>query len=212
MVNLKTLFSQTATKPETTRVRVSMGIDYKDTAPTALNPSSKTLYLVGLILVDDQIAVTIDLRFLQMALPSLPNYKIDSRRNHPLGMRKDIVQKVKECISFLATNKSLKRQKLNGEVSILIAIERISNRPTAKICKTTENKEVISFSTRNFSLNGIPEKIRPDIRIISLSRVQQFLEPDQKERNSLKQWRRGHGTTQPIVPLNENPKREEGML
>ena len=55
----------------------------------------------------------------------------------------------------------LHNKKINGDVQILIAIDRFSKWPTVKICKTAETKEVITFLTNNFNLYGLPEKINP---------------------------------------------------
>ena len=95
---------------------------------------------------------------------------------------KDIEQKVKDCTACLATGKNLKYQtpknhygkieklsefgqepqidftgklhlkNLNGEPQILIAIDRLSNWPTAKVCKTSETEEVISFLSNQFNI------------------------------------------------------------
>ena len=56
----------------------------------------------------------------------------------------------------------LNNKKLNGDHQILIAIDRFSKWPTAKICKSSESKEVINFLKQNFSLYGLPEKINTD--------------------------------------------------
>ena len=95
-------------------------------------------------------------------------------------MRKDVEQKVKDCTACLATGKNLKYQipknqygklekisepgqelqidftgklhnkKLNGEPQILIAIDRFSKWPTAKVCKTSDTKEVkASYQTNS---------------------------------------------------------------
>ena len=107
-------------------------------------------------------------------------------------MRTNIEQRVKDCTACLATGKNLKYQisknkygkleklseprqetqidftgklhnkNLNCEPQILIAIDRFSNWPTAKICKTSETKEVTSFPSNQFSLYGIPEIIKSD--------------------------------------------------
>ena len=53
----------------------------------------------------------------------------------------------------------LNNKKLNGEHQILIAIDRFSKYPTAKICKSSETKEVLNFLKQNFNLYGLPEKI-----------------------------------------------------
>ena len=107
-------------------------------------------------------------------------------------MRKDIEQKVKDCTACLATGKNLKYQipknqygkleklsepgqelqidftgklhnkNLNGKHQIKIAIDRFNKWPTAKISKTSDTKEIISFLSNQFNLFGIPEKIKSD--------------------------------------------------
>ena len=52
----------------------------------------------------------------------------------------------------------LHNKKLSGKTQILIAVDRFSKWPTAKICKTSEKKEVTNFISSNFNLYGIPEK------------------------------------------------------
>ena len=56
----------------------------------------------------------------------------------------------------------LHNRKISGEPYLLIAIDRFSKWPTAKICKSTENKEVIKFLENHFNLHGLPEKIKSD--------------------------------------------------
>ena len=53
-------------------------------------------------------------------------------------------------------------KKINGDMQILIAVDRFSKWLTVKTCKTAETKEVINFLTNNFNLYGILEKIKPD--------------------------------------------------
>ena len=45
----------------------------------------------------------------------------------------------------------LNHKKLNGIQQILIAIDRFSKRPTVRICKSSETKEVLSFSKQTFN-------------------------------------------------------------
>ena len=56
----------------------------------------------------------------------------------------------------------LHNKKINGDVQILIAIDRFSKWPTVKTCKTAETKEVIIFLISTFNLYWIPEKIKSD--------------------------------------------------
>ena len=63
MLDLKTLISKTAIDPEMTRVQASMRREEKDTAPESYRPVFDKLSIRwGLVFVDDQIAVPIDLR------------------------------------------------------------------------------------------------------------------------------------------------------
>ena len=113
------------------------------------------------------------------------------------NINRDIENKAKDCIACLASGKNLKYQlpnihygklktltepgqeiqidftgklhnkRINGDVQILIAVDRFSKWPTVKIRKVAETKEVISFLTNNFKFYGIPEKIKSDGAFIS---------------------------------------------
>ena len=106
--------------------------------------------------------------------------------------KQDIETKVKDCTACLASGKhrnyqlpkkhygkleklsepgqeiqidftrKLHNKKLNGETQKLIAIDKFIKWPTAKICKTSEPKEIINFLSSMFNLYGIPEKIKSD--------------------------------------------------
>ena len=108
------------------------------------------------------------------------------------NMQKEIEVKTKNCVACMSSGKNLKYQlpkpnfgklktltepgqeiqidfsgklnnkNLNGDHQILIAIDRFSKWPTAKICKSSETKEVINFLKQNFNLYGLPEKIKTD--------------------------------------------------
>ena len=70
MLDLKTLISKTAIDPEMTRVRASLRREEKDTAPEGYRPVFDKLSIRwGLIFVDDQIAVPIDLRRILIEIP-----------------------------------------------------------------------------------------------------------------------------------------------
>ena len=56
----------------------------------------------------------------------------------------------------------LHNKRLNGDVQILIAVDRFSKWPTVKTCKTAESREVLNFLTKYFNPYGIPEKIKSD--------------------------------------------------
>ena len=198
MLDLKTLISKTAIDPEMTRVRTSMRREKKDSAPEGYRAVFDKLSVRwGLVFVDDQIAVPIDLRrrlieILHFGHSGITKMLSDAKIFWWPEMRKDIEQRVKDCTACLATGKNLKYQipknkygkleklsepgqeiqidftgklhnkNLNGEPQILIAIDRFSKWPTAKICKTSETKEVTSFLSNQFNLYGIPEKIKSD--------------------------------------------------
>ena len=100
------------------------------------------------------------------------------------NMQKEIEEKTKNCVACMSSGKNLKYQlpknefgklktltepeqeiqiefsgklnnkKLNGDHQILIAIDRFSKWPTAKICKSSETKEVMNFLKQNFNLYG----------------------------------------------------------
>ena len=108
------------------------------------------------------------------------------------NMQKEIEDKTKNCVACMSSGKNLKNQlpkhefgkvktltepgqeiqidfsgklnnkKLNGDHQILIAIDRFSKWPTAKIWESSETKEVIIFLKQNFILYRLPEKIKTD--------------------------------------------------
>ena len=198
MLDLKSLISKTAIDPEMTRVRASMRREKKDTAPEGYRPVFDKLSIRwGLVFVDDQIAVPIDLRrkffeILHFGHSGTTKMLSDAKAVWWPEMRKDTEQKVKDCTAFLATCKNFKYQipknqygklekqsepgqellidftrklhnkNLNREPQKLIAIGRFSKWPRAKICKTSDTKEVMSFLSNQFNLYGVPEKIKSD--------------------------------------------------
>ena len=116
MLDLKTLISKTAIDPEMTRVRASMRREEKDTAPEGYRPVFDKLSIRwGLVFVDDQIAVPIDLRrklieILHFGHSGTTKMLSDAKIFWWPEMRKDIEQKVKDCTACLATGKNLKYQ------------------------------------------------------------------------------------------------------
>ena len=54
------------------------------------------------------------------------------------------------------------KSKTRGNVYILVAIDRFSKWPTAQICKNTDTRTVLKFSTKYFIDNGTPRSIRTD--------------------------------------------------
>ena len=108
------------------------------------------------------------------------------------NMQKEIEDKTKNWVACMSSGKNLKYQlpknefgklktitepgqeiqidfsgklnnnKLNGEHQLLIAIDRFSKWPTAKICKSSETKEVLNLLKQNFNIYGLQEKIKTD--------------------------------------------------
>ena len=52
------------------------------------------------------------------------------------------------------------KSKTRGNVYILVAVDRFSKWPTAQICKNTNTRTVLKFSTKYCSDNGTPRSIR----------------------------------------------------
>ena len=195
MMDLKTLIARTAIDPELTRVRISMRREDREATPEGYKQVFGKLSIRwGLIFMDDQIVVPVDLRrrlldILHFGHAGLTKMTAEAKIFWWPNITRDIENKAKDCTACLASGKNLKYQlpknhygnlktltepgqeiqidftgklhnkKINGDVQILIAIDRFSKWPTVKICKTAETKEVINFLTNNFNLYGLPEKI-----------------------------------------------------
>ena len=198
IMGLKTLIAKAAIDPELTRVRNSMRREDRETIPDGYRTVFDKLSIRwGLVFVDDQIVVPIDLRRKLLDIIHFGHSRITKMNAEAKifwwpGMKQDIENKVKDCTACLASGKNLNYQlpkkhygklekltepgqeiqidftgklhnkKINGDVQILIAIDRFSKWPTVKICKSAETKEVIIFLSSNFKLYGIPEKIKSD--------------------------------------------------
>ena len=198
MMDLKTLIARTAIDPELTRVRISMRREDREATPEGYKPVFGKLSIRwGLIFMDDQIVVPVDLRrrlldILHFGHAGLTKMTAEAKIFWWPNITRDIENKAKDCTACLASGKNLKYQlpnshygklktltepgqeiqidfpgklqnkKINGDVQILIAIDRFSKWPTAKTCKTAETKEVINLIINNFNLYGIPEKIISD--------------------------------------------------
>ena len=198
MMDLKTLIARTAIDPELTRVRISMRREDREATPEGYKQVFGKLSIRwGLIFMDDQIVVRVDLRrrllnILHFGHAGLTKMTAEAKIFWWPNITWDIENKAKDCTACLASGKNLKYQlpknhygnlktltepgqerqidftgklhnkKINKDVQILIAIDRFSKWPTVKICKTAETKEVINFLTINFSLYGLPEKIKSD--------------------------------------------------
>ena len=198
MLDLKTLISKTAIDPKLTRVRASMRREDRDTTPDGYRPAFDKLSIRwGLVFMDDQIVVPVDLRrrlldILHFGHAGMTKMTAEAKIFWWPDIDRDIENKVKDFIACLASGKNSKYQlpnshygklkkltetgqeiqidftgklhnkRINRDVQILIAVDRFSNWPTVKICKTAETKEVLNFLSNNFNLYGIPEKIKSD--------------------------------------------------
>ena len=198
MMDLKTLIARTAIDPELTRVRISMRREDREATPEGYKQVFGKLSIRwGLIFMDDQIVVPVDLRrrlldILHFGHAGLTKMTAEAKIFWWPNVTRNIESKAKDCTACLASGENLKYQlpkshygnlktliepgqeiqidftgklhnkKINGDVQILIAIDRFSKWPTVKICKTAETKEVINFLTNNFNLYGLPEKINSD--------------------------------------------------
>ena len=80
----------------------------------------------------------------------------DRLPKHEFGKLKTLTEPGQEIqIDFSG---KLNNKKLNGDHQLLIAVDRFSKWPTAKICKSSETKEKLNFLKQNFNLYGLPEK------------------------------------------------------
>ena len=84
----------------------------------------------------------------------------------------------KQLKSFLGAIQYLAKflPRLSEKTEKLIAIDRFSKWPTAKLCKLSENKEVLYFSKQNFNLCRLPEKIKTDEGGVYIERIQRILQ------------------------------------
>ena len=139
--------------------------------------------------MDDQIVVAVDLRrqlldILHFGHAGMTKMTAEAKIFWWPDINRDIENKVKDCIVFLASGKrknlygklkkltelgqeiqisftgKLHNKRLSGDVQILIAVDRFSKWPTVNKCKTAETKEVLNFLTNKFNLYGIPEKVK----------------------------------------------------
>ena len=116
MLDLKTLISKTAIDPELTRVRTSMRREDRETAPDGYKPVFEKLSIRwGLVFVDDQIAVPIDLRrrlldILHFGHSGRTKMETEAKIFWWPEKKNDIETKVKDCTACLASGKSVKYQ------------------------------------------------------------------------------------------------------
>ena len=176
MLDLKTSISKTPRDPELTFVRSSMLREDREIAADEYKPSIEKLSIRwGLVFVDDQIVVPIDLRrrlldILHFGHFGITKMETEAKISWWPEKKNDIEIKVKDRTACLAPGKNLvyklpkkhygrlekmtkpgqeiqidytgKLHKINidGNVKILIAVNRFSKRPTVKICRTKNRK------------------------------------------------------------------------
>ena len=116
MLDQKTLISKTAIDPELTRVRSSMRREDRETAPEGYKPVFEKLSIRwGLLFVDDQIVVPIDLRrrlfdILHFGHSGKTKMETEAKIFWWPEKKNDIETKLKDCTACLASGKSWKYQ------------------------------------------------------------------------------------------------------
>ena len=116
MMDLKTLISKTAIDPELNRVRNSMRREDRETIPEGYRTAFDILSIRwGLIFVDDQIVVPIDLRRrlvdnLLFGQSGTTKRISEAKIYWWPGINQDIENKVKDCTACLASGKNLQYQ------------------------------------------------------------------------------------------------------
>ena len=116
MLDLKTMIAKTAIDPELTRVRTSMRIEDRETIPDGYQTVfDKLSNRWGLVFVDDQIVIPIDLRrrlleILHFGHSGITKMMSEAKVFWWPDMKKDIENKVQDCTACLASGKNLKYQ------------------------------------------------------------------------------------------------------
>ena len=128
VLDLKTLISKTAIDPELTRVRNSMRREDRETIPDGYRTVFDKLFIRwGLIFVDDQIVIPIDLRrrlldILHFGHCSITKMTTEAEIFWWPNKKQDIETKVKDCTACFASGKNLNYQlpkKLYGKLEKL---------------------------------------------------------------------------------------------
>ena len=140
----------------------------RETAPDGYKSAFGKLFIRwGLVVVDGQIVIPIDLRRRPSDILHFSHSRINQTKIFWWPEKKsDIKTKVKDCSVCLASGKhygklgkltepgrriqidftgKLPNKYFHGEVQILIAVVRFSMWPIVKFCKTLETKEVTIF-------------------------------------------------------------------
>ena len=116
MLDLKTLISKTAIDPELTRVRSNMRREDREIAPEGYKPVFEKLSIRwGLLFVDDQIVVPIDLRrrlfdILHFGHSGTTKMETEAKIFWWPEKKNDFETKIKDCTACLASGNSLKYQ------------------------------------------------------------------------------------------------------
>ena len=116
MMDLNTLISKTATDPELTHVRNSMRRGDREITPDGYKPVFDKLSIRwGLVFVDDQIVIPIDLRrrlldILHFGHAGMTKMETEAKIFWWPTKKSDIEMKVKDCTACLASGKNLKYQ------------------------------------------------------------------------------------------------------
>ena len=150
IMDLKTLIPKTAIGPELTRVRSSMRREDRDTTPDGYRAVFDKLSIRwGLVIMDNQIVVPVDLRtrlldILHFGHAGMTKMTAEAKIFWWPGFNRDIENKAKDYIACLASGKNLKY--------------RIPNNHYGKLKKLTElGQEIqIDFSGKlhNKRING----------------------------------------------------------
>ena len=120
MMDLKTLIARTAIDPELTRVRISMRREVREATPDGYKPVFGKLSIRwGLIFMDDQIVVPVDLRrrlldILHSGHAGLTKMAAEAKIFWWPNITRDFENKAKDCTACLASGKNLKYQLPNS--------------------------------------------------------------------------------------------------
>ena len=115
-MDLKTLIAKTAIDPELTRVRTSMRREDRETIPDGYrNAFDKLSIRWGLVFVDDQIVIPIDLGQQLLNILHFGHSGITKMMSEaPIlwwpGMKQDVENKVKDCTACFVSGKHLEYQ------------------------------------------------------------------------------------------------------
>ena len=125
IMDLKTLIARAAIDPELTRVRISMRREDREATPEGYKPVFGKLSIRwGLVFMDDQIVVPVDLRrrlldILHFGHAGLTKMTAEAKIFWWPNITRDIENKPKDCTACLASGKNLKYQLPNSHYAKL---------------------------------------------------------------------------------------------